>query len=87
MEIRLFQREDTDPLTDLLHDMSRHTTVKTYRPATLFLGTSCTISSGPESDIRIVVANADDRIIGIAMVSVLYPASKERAQLFMKEFT
>ena len=28
---------------------------------------------------------ADDRVIGIATISILYPAPKERAQLFMKE--
>ena len=40
---------------------------------------------GADSDVRVVVAMSGERVIGVAMISILYPARKERGQLFMKE--
>jgi GNAT superfamily N-acetyltransferase len=85
MEIRFFRLEDTDSVSELLHEMSRH--YNGDNASTLDVVRRNLIDNilGPDSDVRIVVAVIGARVVGIAMISVLYPAQKERAQLFMKE--
>jgi GNAT superfamily N-acetyltransferase len=84
MEIRLFTPSDTETLVDLLCDMSRH-----YNGAD---GSSrdtvkknLTDNIIGNSDVRIVVAVSQGRAVGVATIAILYPAPKERGQLFMKE--
>lgn len=85
MEIRLLRREDEEPLTDLLQEMSHHYNGANASPRDVVFRNLLQNILGPHSDVRIVVARAEDRVIGVAMISILYPAPKERAQLFMKE--
>ena len=40
---------------------------------------------GQHSGVRLVIALDDARAVGLASISILYPAPKERGQLFMKE--
>lgn len=85
MEIRIFQPEDTDSVADLLHEMSCHYNGNNASSRDVVRRNLINNILGTESDVRIVVALAGTRVVGIAMISILYPAQKERAQLFMKE--
>jgi GNAT superfamily N-acetyltransferase len=85
MEIRLFEARDVDTAADLLHDMSAH-----YNGADV--SARATVRShlverilGPDSGVTLVVALDGGRAIGLAAIAILYPAPKERGQLFMKE--
>jgi GNAT superfamily N-acetyltransferase len=85
MEIRFFRPEDTESLTDIVHDMSRHYHGENASPRETVGRNLIENILGPDSDVRIVVAVDDGRVVGVATISLLYPAPKERAQLFMKE--
>ena len=85
MEIRFFRPEDTDSAAELLHEMSRHYNGDNVSTLDVVRRNLINNILGPDSDVRVVVAVAGARVVGIAMISVLYPAQKERAQLFMKE--
>jgi GNAT superfamily N-acetyltransferase len=85
MEIRLFQSKDTDSVVDLLHEMSRHYNGDNASTREVVRRNLIDNVLGTHSDVRVVVAVAGDRVVGIATISILYPAPKERAQLFMKE--
>jgi GNAT superfamily N-acetyltransferase len=85
MEIRFFRPEDTDSLADLLQEMSRHYNGDNASTREVVERNLLNNILGPDSDVRIVVAIADHRVIGVAMISIMYPAPKERAQLFMNE--
>lgn len=85
MEIRLFEDQDVESVTDLLHDMSRH-----YNPAEVSTRPAVRANLverilGPNSGVTLVLALADARAVVLAAISILYPAPKERGQLFMKE--
>jgi GNAT superfamily N-acetyltransferase len=85
MEIRFFQPEDTESLADLLQEMSRHYNGDDASAREIVERNLLDNILGPDSDVRIVVAIADHCVIGVAMISIMYPAPKERAQLFMNE--
>lgn len=85
MQIRFHHPEDFESLLDVFVDMSVH-----------YNGTSSSTRDviernlrdrilGPHSDVRLVVAIEDGVVQGVAAISLLYPAPKERGQLFMKE--
>jgi GNAT superfamily N-acetyltransferase len=83
--IRFFVPEDTDSLVELLHEMSQH--YNGTNASTLDVVRRNLIDNilGPDSDVRVVVATSGTRVVGVAMIAILYPAAKERGQLFMKE--
>jgi len=85
MDIRLFQSDDTESLADLLLDMSRHYNGDNASTRDLVRRNLIENILGDDSDVHAVVAVSDRRVVGMAMISILYPAPKERAQLFMKE--
>jgi GNAT superfamily N-acetyltransferase len=85
MEIRFFDRKDIESVADVLHDMSRHYNGDNASPRNVIYRNLVDNILGPDSGVRIVVALVDQRVVAVAMISVLYPAPKERAQLFMKE--
>ena len=85
MEIRFFEPNDTESLADVLHDMSRHYNGENASSRDTVYRNLVGNILGRDSDVRIVVGVENGRVLGLAMISVLYPASKERAQLFMKE--
>jgi GNAT superfamily N-acetyltransferase len=85
MEIRFFQTEDTDSAAALLHEMSRHYNGKKASSREAVRRNLVDNILGSDSNVRIVVAVVADRVIGLATLSILYPAPNERAQLFMKE--
>jgi GNAT superfamily N-acetyltransferase len=85
MQIRFFQPDDTEALVGLLHDMSRHYNGENASPREAVRTNLVNNILGKDCDVRIVVACTGERVVGVAMISILYPAPKERAQLFMKE--
>ena len=85
MNIRFFEPADTDSVAVLLQEMSRHyngADASSYEAVRENLVENIL---GRDSGVRIVVALENKRVSGIAMISLLYPAPKERGQLFMKE--
>ncbi|HEY1399040.1 GNAT family N-acetyltransferase [Roseateles sp.] len=85
MQIRFNCQDDFNSLLDLLADMSVH-----------YNGTNASGRDaierhlrermlGPDADVRFVVAVEAGVVRGMAAISLLYPAPKERGQLFMKE--
>jgi GNAT superfamily N-acetyltransferase len=85
MDIRFFQPDDTESLADVLYDMSRHYHGENASTREIVGRNLIENILGPDSDVRIVVAVDDGHVVGVAMISILYPAPKERAELFMKE--
>lgn len=83
--IRFFLETDTEQVADLLTDMSRHYNGEHASPRSRVRENLITNILGKDSGVRMVVALEADLVVGIAMISLLYPAPKERAQLFMKE--
>jgi GNAT superfamily N-acetyltransferase len=85
MHIRLFSNENTESVTDLLHDMSIHYNGDNASSREAVRENLLERILGPNSGVDLVVALDDNRVVGIAAISLLYPAPKEQAQLFMKE--
>ena len=85
MQIRFFSTEDTESTADLLHDMSVHYNGSDASSREAVRSNLVANILGPNSGVRLVVALDGSRVAGLAAISLLYPAPKERAQLFMKE--
>jgi GNAT superfamily N-acetyltransferase len=85
VRIRLFQPEDTDSVAELLREMSCHYNGANASSLEVVRANLVTNILGTHSGVRLVVAIIHRRVVGVATVSLLYPAPKERAQLFMKE--
>ncbi|GMW07792.1 MAG: N-acetyltransferase [Nevskiales bacterium] len=85
MRIEFFQSEQLETVVDLFHEMSAHyngadasdcATVRRHLADNIL---------AEHSGVRLVIASEDHRAVGLASISILYPAPKERGQLFMKE--
>lgn len=85
MEIGLFEDADAESVVDVLHDMSRHYNGDNASSRDVVKANFLTNILGEDSDVRVVVARLEGRVVAVAMISILYPAPKERGQLFMKE--
>jgi GNAT superfamily N-acetyltransferase len=85
MKIRLFEPTDVESVADLLHDMSVHYNPDDPSPRAAVRANLVQRILGPQSGVRLVVALAGERVVGLAAIAILYPAPKERGQLFMKE--
>ncbi len=85
MEIRLFENQDIETVTDLLHDMSAHYNAGDVSTRAAIRTNLIERILGPNSGVTLVVALAGARATGLAAIAILYPAPKERGQLFMKE--
>lgn len=85
MQIDFYQSQQCETVADLLHDMSVHYNGVGASTRQAVLNNLKHNILGPDSGVRLVVATADDQAVGLACISLLYPAPKEQAQLFMKE--
>ncbi|WP_431262118.1 N-acetyltransferase family protein [Roseateles chitinivorans] len=85
MQIRFYQQDDFNSLLDLLVDMSIHYNGTNASAREVIAQHLKDRILGPDSDVRLVVAEASGVVMGMAAISLLYPAPKERGQLFMKE--
>ncbi|WP_416762631.1 GNAT family N-acetyltransferase [Roseateles sp. So40a] len=85
MQIRFHHPEDFESLLDVFVDMSVHYNGTNAPPRDVIERNLRDRILGPDSDVRLVVAIEDGVVQGVAAISLLYPAPKERGQLFMKE--
>lgn len=85
MDIRLLEPRDIETAADLFHDMSAHYNPGHVSPREAVHDHLVKNMLGPHSGVRLVLAMLRGRAVGVATVSILYPAPKERGQLFMKD--
>jgi GNAT superfamily N-acetyltransferase len=89
MHIRFFTVDDTESTADLLHDMSVHYNGGDASSREAVRANLVENILGANSGVRLVVALQDNRVVGLAAISLLHSllctAPKEQAQLFMKE--
>jgi GNAT superfamily N-acetyltransferase len=85
MEIAFFQDQHLDSVVDLFCDMSAHYNGSNASPAEAVRRNLVRNILGPDSGVKLVLAIENGRAIGVACISLLYPAPKEKCQLFMKE--
>jgi ribosomal protein S18 acetylase RimI-like enzyme len=85
MDIRPFAKEDTESVAELLRDMSVHYNGGNASTLEAVRGNLISNILGPNSGVRLMVASAGPQVVAIAAISLLYPAPKEKCQLFMKE--
>jgi len=85
MHIAFFQPSQTETVVDLLRDMSIHYNGLNASDRPEIKRNFIENVLGDHSGVRLVIAAEDNRAVGLASISILYPASKERGQLFMKE--
>lgn len=85
MQINFFNPSQTESLADLLHDMSVHYNGENASSREAVRHNLIDHILGADSGVRLVVADDGGRAVGMAAISLLYPAPKEQAQLFMKE--
>lgn len=85
MEIRFYKETDFSEAVKILIDLSSY-----------YLGENCSSQLevaknlrrnilGPDSGVRLILAFENGMAIGLATISILYPAPKETGQLFIKE--
>jgi GNAT superfamily N-acetyltransferase len=85
MHISFLQPTHLESTVDLLHEMSVHYNGKAASTREAVQANLVDNILGPHSDVHLVVAYEASRVVGLAAISILYPAPKERGQLFMKE--
>src|SRR5207247_9994774 len=85
MEIAFFRQDQLESVVDLLHDMSVHYNRDNASSRDVVKANLIDNILGPDSGVRLVIASEASRAIGLTAISLLYPAPKERRQLFMKE--
>ena len=85
MHIAFFSDNQLESVVDLFCDMSAHYNGANASDRTSVKHNLVHNILGKDSGVRLVVASEAGRAIGLACISLLYPAPKERGQLFMKE--
>ncbi len=85
MDTDFYRDEQLESVVDLLHDMSVHYNGVNASSREAVRGNLLHNILGPHSSVRLVVASRENKVIGLAAISILYPAPKEKGQLFMKE--
>ena len=85
MDIRFFESADLESVADLLHDMSVHYNADDASDRAAVRANLVERILGKDSAVRLVLALSGARVLGLAAIAILYPAQKERGQLFMKE--
>lgn len=85
MEIGFFRDEQLESVADLLCEMSIHYNGLDASSRELVRDNLLNNILGSHSSVRLVVASQAGKVVGLAMISILYPAPKEKGQLYMKE--
>jgi GNAT superfamily N-acetyltransferase len=85
MRITFFEQEQTETVVDLLHEMSGHYNGGRPSDRAHIRENLQKNILGPLSGVRLLLAVDDGRAVALASVAVLYPALRERGQLFLKE--
>jgi GNAT superfamily N-acetyltransferase len=85
MRIEFFTSDQLETVVDLFHDMSVHYNATNASERSVVRRNLVENILGDHSGVRLVIASEDNRAVGLASIAILYPASRERGQLFMKE--
>jgi ribosomal protein S18 acetylase RimI-like enzyme len=85
MDIQFFEPKYLETVADLFHDMSIHYNGQNASDRTAVRKNLVENILGQDSGVRLVLALEHGKAMGLASISLLYPAPKERGQLFMKE--
>ena len=85
VHIAFFSEDQLESVVDLLYDMSAHYNGSNASDRESVKHNLVHNILGKDSGVRLIVASDAGRAIGLACISLLYPAPKERGQLFMKE--
>lgn len=85
MHISFYCSEHLEGVADLLHEMSVHYNGSNASSRDAVRTNLVSNILAPTSGVTLVLAIENDKVIGLAAISLLYPAPKETAQLFMKE--
>jgi GNAT superfamily N-acetyltransferase len=85
MDIGFFRDEQFEAVADLLHDMSVDYNGANASSREAVRSNLLDNILGPHSSVRLVIASRENKAVGLAAISILYPAPKEKGQLFMKE--
>jgi ribosomal protein S18 acetylase RimI-like enzyme len=85
MHIEFFTSDQLETVADLFHDMSVHYNGSDASERSAVKRNLIENILGDHSGVRLVIASANGRAVGLASIAILYPASRERGQLFMKE--
>ncbi|HWB46855.1 MAG TPA: hypothetical protein VG900_15565, partial [Hyphomicrobiaceae bacterium] len=82
MRIQFYMPEHLETVADLFFDMSVHYNGANASQRDEIKRNLIENVLGPHSGVRLVIALDDARAVGLASISILYPAPKERGQLF-----
>ncbi|MGC3980203.1 MAG: GNAT family N-acetyltransferase [Steroidobacteraceae bacterium] len=85
MHIQFYTHEYLETVTDLMLDMSAHYNGPNASERHEVRQNLIKNILGEHSGVHLVIALDGVRAVGLASISILYPAPKERGQLFMKE--
>ncbi|SMC25050.1 Ribosomal protein S18 acetylase RimI [Andreprevotia lacus DSM 23236] len=85
LQIGFYQADRLESTADLLLDMSRHYNGANASSRETVHANLRDNILGADSGVQLVLACSADQVVGLACISLLYPAPKESAQLFMKE--
>jgi ribosomal protein S18 acetylase RimI-like enzyme len=85
MDIEFFAPRYLETVVDLFHDMSIHYNGQNASNKVVVRKNLIENILGQDSGVRLVLALEHAKAVGLASISLLYPAPKERGQLFMKE--
>ena len=85
MHISFFSHDQLEGVADILHDMSIHYNGDNASSREEVRANLVNNILAPTSGVTLVVAVESGKVIGVAAISLLYPAPKETGQLFMKE--
>ena len=85
MHISFYCSEYLEGVADLLHGMSIHYNGSNASSRDAVRANLVKNILAPASGVTLVLAIQNGKVIGLAAISLLYPAPKETGQLFMKE--
>jgi ribosomal protein S18 acetylase RimI-like enzyme len=85
MDVQFYSPEHFESVVDLLCEMSVLYNGSNASDRDVVSENLKQTILGPDSGVKVVVAVDHRRVVGMACISLLYPAPKERGQLFMKE--
>src|SRR5687768_7645147 len=85
MRIKLYDPDHLETVADLLLDMSVHYNGENASTRDEVRRNLIENVLGQHSGVQLFIALDSGRAVGLASISILYPAPKEHGQLFMKE--
>lgn len=85
MRIGFFKPEQVETVVDLLHEMSGHYNEGHASDRSLIKQNLLDNILGSQSGVRLLLTMDEERAVALASIAILYPAIRERGQLYLKE--